>query len=226
MGKSYRVDLTGNTYGMLTVIGWDKERSYNQNHNYWFCYCSCNSENIVSINGKYMRNGDTQSCGCLAKNFNVYELFDNNTIVMWTTNTNEPFYIDKEDYDSIKDNAWRADVSGYIVAKIDSEVVRLHRLLLGLPTKEQGGIIGDHIDGDVTNNRKSNLRPATRQQNSWNQKTRNTNTSGIKGVKWSKSKSKWEVTLQGRYLGAYDDYSEAVSVRHYHESFVYGDFMR
>ena len=33
----------------------------------WLCECSCSGHNRVIITGKYLRNGDTQSCGCLQK---------------------------------------------------------------------------------------------------------------------------------------------------------------
>lgn len=138
MGRSFRKDLTGEVYGKLTVIGWDRERSYNHEHNFWFCECSCNPEVIVSINGKYMRNGDTQSCGCITSaKPNVYKECDEKTMMLWTTNTNEPFYIDKEDFEAIKKFSWRDDrclvpEKGYIVTKVNGEVIRLHRFLLDL----------------------------------------------------------------------------------------------
>lgn len=49
----------------------------------------------------------------------------------------------------------------------------------------------DHQDGERSNNRISNLRPATHAQNGQNQPLRSTNTSGMHGVSWSKPHSKW-----------------------------------
>lgn len=49
----------------------------------------------------------------------------------------------------------------------------------------------DHINNNRSDNRIENLREATALQNSWNQKKRITNTSGIKGVGWNKKAQAW-----------------------------------
>jgi len=49
----------------------------------------------------------------------------------------------------------------------------------------------DHIDGDRTNNAISNLRKATHAQNAANAQMSKKNSSGIKGVSWSKAAKKW-----------------------------------
>ena len=48
----------------------------------------------------------------------------------------------------------------------------------------------DHIDGNSKNNKIENLREATLSQNCQNQKIRNTNTSGTKGVWFHKQSNK------------------------------------
>lgn len=59
MGKPLKNEI-GNTYGLLTVI----ERAENKDGRaYWKCKCECGKETIVS--GKNLRNGNTQSCGCM-----------------------------------------------------------------------------------------------------------------------------------------------------------------
>lgn len=62
MGKI--IDITGQTFGRLTVI----ERDVNTKTNgkaYWFCKCECG--NIVSVRGQDLRLGKTTSCGCYSK---------------------------------------------------------------------------------------------------------------------------------------------------------------
>jgi hypothetical protein len=54
----------------------------------------------------------------------------------------------------------------------------------------------DHIDGNPSNNKINNLRQATSSQNNHNQKLKKTNTSGIKGVFWEKSRDKWKVQVK------------------------------
>lgn len=53
----------------------------------------------------------------------------------------------------------------------------------------------DHIDNDSLNNRRSNLRVATRAENCRNRKRRSDNTSGYKGVSYDKSKGVWSASI-------------------------------
>ena len=54
----------GKIYGRLTVLEEDKDPPRKDRHGvYWKCKCECG--NIVSVFGDYLRNGDTNSCGCL-----------------------------------------------------------------------------------------------------------------------------------------------------------------
>lgn len=58
-----RIDLSGKTFGRLTVICRDSE--WSQNDTTWRCLCSCGNECIVK--GRNLREGHTRSCGCLHK---------------------------------------------------------------------------------------------------------------------------------------------------------------
>lgn len=75
----------------------------------------------------------------------------------------------------------------------------------------------DHINGIITDNRIVNLRDVSRADNQRNQKLPNTNTSGVIGVSWNKTKNKWQAGIKvggrNRYLGRFDDKEEAVAVR-------------
>jgi hypothetical protein len=59
-----------------------------------------------------------------------------------------------------------------------------------LPTPE--GYLVDHINGDILDNRKENLRVATPQQNNMNRRPRNT----YKGITWDRSRNKWNASIQ------------------------------
>lgn len=58
------VDLTGQTFGRLTVIEKCIERT-SFGHILWLCKCSCG--NIKKISGQSLKSEYTQSCGCLQK---------------------------------------------------------------------------------------------------------------------------------------------------------------
>jgi AP2 domain-containing protein/HNH endonuclease len=103
----------------------------------------------------------------------------------------------------------------------------LHRVILSriLNRPLQKGEEVDHIDTIPLNNRRKNLRLATRIQNSVNQGNRKNNTSGFKGVSWHKTACKWraEIRVNGKriYLGlfntpelAYESYCAAALKYH------------
>lgn len=54
-----RVDITGMRFGRLLVNGY----AFTKNKRaYWNCTCDCGNTGVYM--GKYLRNGDTKSCGC------------------------------------------------------------------------------------------------------------------------------------------------------------------
>ncbi|TQE92541.1 MAG: hypothetical protein FKY71_19880 [Spiribacter salinus] len=88
----------------------------------------------------------------------------------------------------------------------------------------------DHINGDRTDNRISNLRLATRSQNIMNSKRRRTNRSGVKGVRWIPARRKWraEVGLEGdsHYIGEFDDLRAAEAAVMAARGELHGEFCR
>jgi HNH endonuclease len=67
----------------------------------------------------------------------------------------------------------------------------------------------DHIDGNKTNNKIENLRPATHAENLRNQKLKSSNTSGFKNVGWAKREERWRVRLtvsgKDKHIGYFKD---------------------
>lgn len=55
----FKIDEAGNRYNRLTVL------SYEPGTKKWLCQCECGNETLV--HGTKLRNGWTQSCGCLGK---------------------------------------------------------------------------------------------------------------------------------------------------------------
>lgn len=57
-------DLSGQRFGKLTVIKFSHWLDHNNGHRdrMWLCKCDCGNECIV--NHRYLRFGDTESCGC------------------------------------------------------------------------------------------------------------------------------------------------------------------
>lgn len=87
--------------------------------------------------------------------------------------------------------------------------IYMHRLVLGNPD----GMVVDHIDGNGLNNRRSNLRIATQNQNKRNSALFASNTSGLKGVSWHKKSLKWRAQIGHNnkkiHLGSFDAKEDA-----------------
>ena len=88
--------------------------------------------------------------------------------------------------------------------------IRLHKLITGFP-------LTDHINGNPLDNRKSNLRLATKEQNAKNRSVQSNNTSGFRGVHWDKRRNKWcsrvRVNEKSIYTGWYDNPEDAAKAR-------------
>lgn len=56
------IDLTGEKFGLLTVSG---KSQHKFNRIRWECVCQCGNQ--CTVDGSKLRNGHTQSCGCLQK---------------------------------------------------------------------------------------------------------------------------------------------------------------
>lgn len=86
----------------------------------------------------------------------------------------------------------------------------------------------DHIDGDRTNNRLSNLRLSTRAQNVLNRAISKNNTTGFKGVRPSCGRFRADIQVNGkrRYLGHFDTAREAALVYDQNAAILHGEFAR
>ncbi len=88
----------------------------------------------------------------------------------------------------------------------------------------------DHINGNPMDNRIVNLRLATDSENLCNQKKRIDNTSGVKGVSWSKKENKWYAYINKDKkmtgLGRFVSFDDAVAARMAAEKQYHGSFAR
>jgi hypothetical protein len=99
--------------------------------------------------------------------------------------------------------------------------ISLHRTIL----RAQDGMEIDHCNRNGLDNRRDNLRLATKAENQWNRPKPQNNTSGFKGAAWRKDCKKWQAQIQVRgklfYLGlfptadmAHAAYAEASDTMH------------
>lgn len=103
---------------------------------------------------------------------------------------------------------------GYRVVRVDGKLYLAHRLIWEMhhgPIPE--GYTVDHEDTDQSNNRIGNLRLALHEENCRNRRKPSNNSSGYKGVSWSKSAGKYEARIKTngkqQVLGYFKDPKEA-----------------
>lgn len=136
--------------------------------------------------------------------------------------------IDDEDGNKVSSYKWTSN-KGYVQAVINRTSVRMHRLVLGL--KKGEGIV-DHINGDKSDNRRSNLRVCTAAENSYNRNKKITNKSGYKGVLWRKNTTSknWCAVIYHKgksyHLGYFITPLEAAIVYDREASKRFGEFAR
>jgi hypothetical protein len=114
--------------------------------------------------------------------------------------------VDSEDAEAVLQHKWYAhrDRRTFYVVRMVRRAngtqakVRLHAFLTGWS-------LVDHINGNGLDNRRVNLRAATRSQNAANRGPTRDNTSGFKGVTWNKQARKWRAKVKAdgmwRHLG-------------------------
>jgi len=132
--------------------------------------------------------------------------------------------VDDDDYEYLSQWNWYALVTPRIVYAIRQKqknkkrkVFLMHREILErklgrnlLPFPKE---VVDHVNRNGLDNRKNNLRASTFAQNTRNERKRENNRSGFRGVNWHKSSGKWMARICVDYkrihLGSFDDPREA-----------------
>ena len=106
---------------------------------------------------------------------------------------------------------------GHLRGRIDGKGYLQHRVIWLWMTGEWPEDQIDHINGDGSDNRWSNLRAVTDAENKKNLKRRADNASGVTGVNYHKAAQKWcaELFVDGakHYLGLFEDKDAAIAAR-------------
>lgn len=84
---------------------------------------------------------------------------------------------------------------GYYQGSIFNRLHLAHRVIWAMQTGQWPTSEIDHADCNGCNNEWSNLRLATRSENTCNTRRRSDNTSGIKGLSWDQRRQKWKARI-------------------------------
>jgi len=106
--------------------------------------------------------------------------------------------------------------TGYLTSNINNYPRLLHRMAYLYMTGSIPGQV-DHINHDRSDNRWCNLRPADQITNSRNMSMRSSNKSGVCGVHWDRTQSRWvayiKVYWKRKHLYGGKDFFLAVCAR-------------
>lgn len=136
--------------------------------------------------------------------------------------------VDDEDYPELAPHSWcvhgKRSVAYAARRRSGGGTLLMHRVILG----DKTGFDIDHINGNGLDNRKANLRWATRSQNSANRGRNKNNKSGITGVYYLPAR--WMASIKVNYvnhfLGHFDTKDEAIAARRGAEKRYHGEFVR
>lgn len=122
--------------------------------------------------------------------------------------------IDTSMIEAVKEHRWYLNDNGYVRNNAGPKRLYLHQIIMGEPPKNKEI---DHINRNRLDNRKENLRFATRQINVLNCGLQKDNMSGITGVYWNRTKKKWQayIRVNGKqiYLGRFKRKRDASKAR-------------
>ncbi len=222
----------GERFGALQVQGLEFVASARRNH--FRCVCDCGNQRLVAPSN--LRN-TTRSCGCLShtpevnarrassaratrlKSARKLVASDDPSVMLVPLNDGTFSVIDATDYLLVSGRSWHVATCrnrhetgvayGYSQGRGKPQrTVLLHRLLMQPPSD----LVVDHIDGDIRNNRRSNLRVCTNAQNLMNKHvTPNRKRGSFKGVKFDGRR--WSAAIKAscvvHYLGLFPSEKEA-----------------
>lgn len=119
---------------------------------------------------------------------------------------------------------------GYKIGRILGLNCRAHRAIWAIHYGAWPADQIDHINGNRADNRLSNLREANNAENQRNRGAQGNNTSGVKGVSWNKSNSRWQahIKVSGRkyHLGYFGSIEDAATARASATPRMHGEFAR
>ena len=188
-----KLDLTGNKYGRLTVLG-DVGKRTKSGKVLWHCLCECG--NTTYVRADHFRNGSITSCGCL-NNEKKHERFKDLT----NTETDNFKVIDKA-YSKNQRVYWNC-VCKHCGNRIELQSNQIERYSScgckrNRSTKERMAEISD---------------PKSLRTNKPTVKS----TTGVRGVYFNKRKKRYQVFInidkRQKYLGSYVSLEEAAKIR-------------
>jgi len=195
-GRKYQYKLCEKDYSGSTINNWKVEKKGSRNKTgaqLYECTClTCGNKSYKTIGSiKQNKSGKCQYC------MPDYKFEIKNGVAKGTLKNGVSFFIDEDMISEFSKYYWNINDKGYLERKnVNMDKMLLHWFVLGVDRNHD--FIIDHINRDKTDNRRSNLRFVTIQQNCMNAKMPCTNKTGYVGVYYNKRKKSYVSVIEFR----------------------------
>ncbi|CAH9014393.1 putative endonuclease subunit [Vibrio phage 501E54-1] len=195
MAKSAK-DLTFTSINSLFVFG--RTRCHKEGRFLWKVRCFCGNIRAPMSTANLLKYKPNRGCRCPS----TYEIIDNLVYVDCSTKKfqNKTCILDLEVFDEYykgkRISSYSLGTSDLVYASCKG--VPVHRLVNGTPPRQNT----DHISGNTLDNRRINLRTASKAINGQNCRLNVDNTSGFSGVSYRKDTGKWvaKITVNNKVI--------------------------
>lgn len=159
----------------------------------------CGKERIVK-NDHLERRKNSLCASCSRKNISLFYI-DNQKDCAYFYVKNKNNYIkvliDYEDADRLfgKNFGLSGDEKYVVILESGKKRIKLTNFIMNNNFLDNKQVV-DHINHDIYDNRKQNLRIVTQTLNQINKKMQINNISGFKGIHWSKDRNRWVVQIR------------------------------
>lgn len=213
------IDETGNRYGMLRVLKRDtrpRKPTKSKPKTYWMCKCDCGK--IISVQAYNLRCGQTKSCGCYHKK-RTSETSITHGMSRFSDGKIRPEFnawigIKTRCYNKNRPEYERYGGRGIIVCDRWLDSFDNFFEDMGARPSPKHSIDRIDVNGDYE---PSNCRWTTDTIQARNQRISKRNTTGVRGVCFSKTENRYLVTIRvdkkNIYIGKFKTLNEATEAR-------------
>lgn len=194
--------MIGSKFGCLTVIG-----AVVRTGRRYCVLCRCDCGGVKNVDPSKLKSGHTKSCGCLQK------------VLLAQRQTIHGRYYEPEYrawvnmHKRCTEARWAKWYGSVSVCKRWNDY---DKFLVDVGRKPTPAHTLDRIDS-TKNYTPTNIRWASRAVQSRNTKNHETNTSGVRGVSWSKAKNKWRAAIyvadKQKHIGYFESLTLAADAR-------------
>ena len=138
--------------------------------------------------------------------------------------------VDDKDFEKLSKYKWYYN-QGYACRGININKGKRTKLLMHkIINKTPKGYHTDHINGNMLDNRKENLRTCTASENIMNSKVSKNNKVGYKGVYWRKDINRWRAKIvfnrKNIHIGHFDNPHDAAKAYNRKATELFGEYAK